>query len=50
MRFYKLLLGSKTQLSLQLVRTAAYQRKFYFSTTAGMRLNHHGNSKVQLFE
>jgi len=29
---------------------AAYQRKFHFSTTAGMRLNHHGNFKVQRFQ
>jgi len=29
---------------------AAYQRKFHISTTAGMRLNHHGNFKIQRFQ
>jgi len=32
------------------VATAAYQGKIYFSTTAGMRLNHLGNVKVQRFQ
>jgi len=32
------------------VKTAAYQGKIYFSTTAGMRVNHHGNFKVQRFQ
>jgi len=41
---------AKTQLSLWLVTTVAYQRKFHFSTTAGMRLHHHGNFKVQRFQ
>jgi len=38
MRFYKLHLGSKN---------TAYQVKIHFNTTADMRLNHHGNFKVQ---
>ena len=33
---------AKTQLALFLVTTAAYQGTINFSTTAGMRLNHHG--------
>jgi len=33
-----------------LVTTASYQGMINFRTTAGMRLNHHGNFKVQLFE
>jgi len=41
---------AKTQLALLLITTAAYQGKFHFSTTAGMRLNHHGNFKVQRFQ
>jgi len=41
---------TQTQLALQLVTTAAYQGKIHFSTMAGMRLNHHGNFKVQHFQ
>jgi len=44
---------AKTQVALWLVTTAVYEGKIHFSTTAGMRLNHHGNFKVQhckLFE
>jgi len=33
-----------------MVATAAYQQKFHFGTTAGMKLNHHGNFKVQRFQ
>jgi len=33
-----------------LVTTAAYQGKFHFSTTAGMRRNDHGKFKVQRFK
>jgi len=43
-------LCEKAQLTLQLVTTAAYQGKIHFSTTAGMRLNHHGNFEVQRFQ
>jgi len=50
MRFYKLDLGSKNTTCSTLVTTAAYQGKIHFSTTAGMRLNHHGNFKVQRFQ
>jgi len=32
------------------VTTAAYQGKSHFSTTAGMRPNHHGNFEVQRFQ
>jgi len=51
MRFYKLLLGSKnTTCSVTRKTTTAYQRKFHFSTTTGMRPNHHGNFEVQRFQ
>jgi len=30
--------------------TAAYQEKIHVSTSAGMRLNHHGNFKAQRFQ
>jgi len=32
------------------VTTAVYQGKIHFSTTAGMRLHHHGNFKVQRYQ
>ena len=40
---------AKTQLALQLVTTASYLGKIHVNITAGMRLNHHGNFKVQHF-
>ena len=30
--------------------TVGHQSNIHFSTTAGMRLNHHGNFKVQRFQ
>jgi len=50
MRFYKLLLGSKNTTFSVIRNNDCYQRKFDFSTKAGMRLNHHRNFKVQRFQ
>jgi len=50
MWFYKLLLGSKNTTCSVTRETDAYQGKINFSTTAGMRLNHHENFKVQRFQ
>ena len=45
MQFYKLLLDMKNTTCSE--TTAAYQEKIHVSTSAGMRLNHHGNFKAQ---
>jgi len=50
MRFYKLLLGSKNTTCSVTRKNGGYQGKIHFSTTTGMRLNHHGNFKVQRFQ
>ena len=43
MRFYKLLLGSKNTTCSVTQKNGCLSRKIHFSTTACMRLNHHGN-------
>jgi len=50
MRFYKLHLGSKNTSCSVTRSNGCLSRKIHFSTTAGMRLNHHGNFKVQRFQ
>jgi len=41
---------TRSQKNETLPISAACQGKIHFSTTAGMKLNHHGNFKVQRFQ
>jgi len=50
MQFYKLLLGSKNTTYSLTRNNGCLSRKIHFSTTAGMRLNHHGNFNIQRFQ
>jgi len=50
MRLYKLLLGSKNVTHSVTRNNGCLSRKNHSSTTAGMRLNHHRNFKVQRFQ
>ena len=50
MRFYKLLLGSKNTTFSVTRNNGCLSTKCHFSTEAGIRLNHHGNFKVQRFQ